>query len=370
MTTAWWPIACPDHLLSAHGELGLTPCGPDFDERAAAAVIFASGEPYDSSVFETLRSAQIVARIGIGYDAVDLEAATRSGVLVTNTPEGPTTSTAEHAIALMMAVTHQLTESAARLRAGAGDYVANQTSMELSGRTLGLLGFGRIGQAVAVMARAIGMEIIVTDPALMLTSGSDPNINPNAADPAQEPKPGLPTARTGSDPNVNMNAAEPDVMCIRGSDPRINMSGIEVVDLAELFSRSDVLSIHAPATPATTGMIDAEVFAAMKPGSVLVNCARGPIVNTDDLVAALQSGHLLGAGLDVTEPEPLESDHPLLSMDNVIVTPHIASSTVAGRKRMNDMAFEQVAMALRGETPTHLLNPEVLNQPNCVLAQS
>ncbi len=324
MESAWWPAAFPEHLLPAHGELGLTPCGPDLAERADAAVIFASGEPYGDAVFDSLSSAKIVARIGIGYDAVDLDAATRNGVLVTNTPEGPTTSTAEHTIALMMAICHQLTESASRLRAGTGDYVSHQRSMELSGRTLGLLGFGRIGRAVAVMAHAIGMHIIVTDPAVNETSGSDPD---------------LPFR-------------------------------VEVVGLDELFARADVLSIHAPATPATTGMIDASVFAAMKPGSVLVNCARGPIVNTDDLVAAVESGHLLGAGLDVTEPEPLDPDHPLLSMDNVIVTPHIASSTVAGRKRMNDMAFEQVAMALRGETPTHLLNPEVLNQPNCALAQS
>lgn len=320
MTSAWWAGGCPDHLVSAHVDMGLTVCGPDMDQRVNAEVIFAGGEPYDSNVLDVLPTAQIIARIGIGYDAVDIAAATERGVLVTNTPDGPTTSTAEHTIALMMAVAHQLTESATRLRSGTGNYVAQQRSMELSGRTLGLLGFGRIGRAVGVMGQAIGMEVIVTDPALSPTEADD--------------------------------------------------HGVEVVSLDELFSRSDVLSIHAPATPSTIGMIDASVFAALKPGSVLVNCARGPIVNTDDLVAALESGHLLGAGLDVTEPEPLATNHPLLSMDNVIVTPHIASSTVAGRKRMNDMAFEQVAMALRGETPTHLLNPEVLNQSNCVLAQS
>ena len=323
MTSAWWPQAVPEHLLASHNDLDLSLCGQGLDQRANAEVIFASGEPYDAAVLDALPSAQIIARIGIGYDAVDLDAATERGILVTNTPEGPTTSTAEHAVALMLAVSHQLTESAARLRAGAGDYVAQQRSMELDGRTLGLLGFGRIGQAVATMARAIWMHVTVADPALMPTPESDPAV-------------GL---------------------------------GVEVVELDELFSRLDVLSIHAPATKSTIGLIDASAFDAMKPGSVLVNTARGPIVNTDDLVSALQSGHLLGAGLDVTDPEPLSPDHPLLGMDNVIVTPHIASSTVAGRKRMNDMAFEQVAMALRGEIPTHLLNPEALNQPNCALAQ-
>ncbi len=324
MATAWWPIPCPAHLIQPLADLGLSPTGPGQEERSTAEVVFAGGEPYDSAVLDGLTSAQIIARIGIGYDAVDLSAATQRGILVTNTPDGPTTSTAEHTVALMMAIAHQLTESAARLRAGSGDYVASQRSMELSGRTLGLLGFGRIGQAVAVMARAIGMDVIVTDPAL--------------ASPAE------------------LGAAA-------------DLS-VEVVDLAELFARSDVLSLHAPATPSTQGMIDADVFAAMKPGSILINCARGPIVNTSDLVSALESGHLLGAGLDVTEPEPLTIDHPLLAMDNVIVTPHIASSTVAGRKRMNDMATEQVAMARAGTTPTHLLNPEVLNHPNCALTRS
>ena len=324
MNSAWWARPCPSELISAHSDLGLTACGPSIDERPGAHVVFAGGEPYDAAVLDSLDGVRVVARVGIGYDAVDLDAATERGVLVTNTPDGPTTSTAEHAVALMMAVAHEITESAARLRAGSGNYIADNRGMELRGRTLGLLGFGRIGQAVAAMANAIGMTVIVSDPALRSTPGSDPTVD---------------------------------------------LTSVEVVELAELFERSDVLSVHAPETPSTSGLLDADVFASMKPGSILINCARGGIVNTGDLVAALESGHLKGAGLDVTNPEPLGPEHPLLSMDNVIVTPHIASSTVAGRKRMNDMAFEQVAMALRGETPTHLLNPEVLNQPNCVLAQ-
>ena len=220
----------------------------------------------------------------------------------------------------MMAVAHEVTESAERLRTGTGDYVGAHRAMELSGRTLGLLGFGRIGQAVAAMARAIGMNVIATDPALRLIPGSDPTMN------------------------------------------------VEAVELDELFRRADVLSIHAPAIPATIGLIDADVFAAIKPGSILINCGRGSIVKTEDLVAALESGHLKGAGLDVTDPEPLDRDHPLLAMNNVIVTPHIASSTIAGRQRMNRMAFEQVAMALRGDTPTHLLNPKALEHPTRVSA--
>lgn len=298
MTAVWFCRGCPDHLTQALGAEGLTPVGPDLDARPTAVAVMAGGESYTADVFDTMPDLRVLARIGIGYDAVDLDAASERGILVTNTPEGPTTSTAEHTVALMMAVTHELTASANRLRAATGNYVGQQRSMELRGQTLGLLGYGRIGKAVAVMAEAIGMHVIVTDPI--------------------------------HDDSVSID---------------------------ELLARSDVLSIHAPATPSTVGLIDAQAFATMKPGSVLINCARGSIVVTDDLVAALESGHLLGAGLDVTDPEPLDPDHRLLHMDNVIVTPHIASNTTAGRARMERMAFDQVRMALAGERPTHLLNP-------------
>jgi len=289
-------------MRAEHDAAGFTAIGPDLAERSNAHAVLAGPELYDAEVMDSLPELKILARIGIGYDAVDLDAATERGIIVTNTPDGPTTSTAEHTIALMMAVSHELNPSAHRLRAATGDYVTHQNSMELHGKTLGLLGFGRIGQAVATMAKSIGMNVVVSDPAY--------------------------------DQSV----------------------GIE-----ELLEQSNVLSIHAPATPSTIGLIDADALAAMKSGSILINCARGPIVVTDDLVDALESGHLMGAGLDVTDPEPLDPDHALLHMDNVIVTPHIASNTTAGRARMERMAFEQVHLALTGVQPTHILNPAVWN---------
>ncbi len=298
MTALWWVRGCPDHLREKHDAGGFSSLGPSLDERSQAHGILAGGEVYDAAVLDTLPNLRVLSRIGIGYDAVDLEAATERGILVTNTPEGPTVSTAEHTVALMMAVSHELTASAQRLRAATGNYVTHQNSMELDGRTLGLLGFGRIGQAVARMAEAIGMRVIISDP---------------------------------------MYA--------------------DSVTLDELLETSDVLSLHVPATPETTGMINAESLARMKSGSILINAARGPIVVTDDLVAALESGHLMGAGLDVTDPEPLDPDHRLLHMDNVIVTPHIASNTTAGRERMERMAFDQVTSGLAGDRPTELLNP-------------
>ena len=302
MMGLWWVRECPDHLVAAHEEAGYSTLGPELSERVDATAILAGGESYSADVFDELPNLKVLARIGIGYDAVDLDAATERGIIVTNTPDGPTTSTAEHTIALMMAVSHELNASANRLRAATGNYVAHQNSMELRGRTLGLLGFGRIGQAVATMAKAIGMNVLVTDPVYD-----------------------------------------------------------ESVGIEELLEKSDVLSILAPATPSTIGLIDADALAAMKSGSILINCARGPIVVTSDLVDALESGHLMGAGLDVTDPEPLDPDHRLLHMDNVIVTPHIASNTTAGRARMERMAFEQVHLALTGVQPTHILNPAVWN---------
>jgi len=298
MTSIWFCRGCPEHLRGRMEELGYTALGPALDERVDAHGILAGGEAYDASTLDSLPNLRVLSRIGIGYDAVDLDAATDRNIIVTNTPEGPTTSTAEHTVALMMAVAHELTASAERLRAATGDYVTHQNSMELNGRTLGLLGYGRIGRAVAHMAEAIGMHVLVCDP---LHEDS--------------------------------------------------------VTFDELLDRSDVLSLHVPATPQTIGMIGAAAFARMRSGSILINAARGSIVNTDDLVDTLQSGHLMAAGLDVTDPEPLDPDHPLLHMDNVIVTPHIASNTTAGRERMERMAFDQVTAGLAGERPSEQLNP-------------
>ncbi|MGI9606360.1 MAG: NAD(P)-dependent oxidoreductase [Acidimicrobiales bacterium] len=296
----WFSRGLPDHLAGSLGEHAAV--GPAVEERLGAHGAIAGGELYDAAVFDAHPDLRVVARMGIGVDAVDLVAATERGVLITNTPEGPTTSTAEHTIALTMAVTHELKASAERLRRAEGDYVSSQQSMELAGRTLGLVGCGRIGGAVARIAEAIGMHVLITDP-----------------------------ARSDS------------------------------VPLERLLGEADVVSLHCPATPSTIGLIDSAALAAMKSGAVLINCARGSVVNTDDLVAALESGHLMGAGLDVTEPEPLDPDHPLLHMPNVIVTPHIASNTVAGRERMERMALEQMLVALAGDRPTELVNTDVWN---------
>jgi phosphoglycerate dehydrogenase-like enzyme len=222
---------------------------------------------------------------------------------VCNTPLAPMVSTAEHTLALVLAITKHLPHHVARARQGLkGEPVGR--ALELDGSTLGLIGLGRIGTRVAVAANALGMRVIAADPAL-----------------AESPVP-----------------------------------GVELVDLDELLATSDVISLHAPALPSTAQLINADTLAKMRPGTYIVNCARGMLIDHDALLAAIDSGHLGGAGLDVTDPEPLPAGHPLLDRSNVIVTPHIASASVAGRRRLYEHSIENALNVLAGR-PADTVTP-------------
>ena len=277
------------------------------DDLAAAdgAVVGANGS-WDAAACRRLPRLKVVARTGIGYDNVEVAECAAAGVAACNAPDAPTVSTAEHALALLLAVSKRIKLSARRLRAGLGDYRASHRALELDGRTLGLLGCGRIGSRVGRYGAALGMRVLVHDP---------------YADPA-----------------------------------RVREVG-EPVDLDNLWRRSEAVSLHAPATESTRHIVDAGAIAAMRPGVVIVNCSRGSLIDHEALLAGLESGHIAGAGLDVTEPEPLPGGHPLLGRDDVIVTPHVASSTAAGTVRLLDHALGQAAEWLRGGTPEHLLDP-------------
>jgi D-3-phosphoglycerate dehydrogenase len=253
----------------------------------------------------------VIARTGIGVDLVDIPEASKRSIAVVNVPDGATKSTAEHALMLMMAAAKNLKQAEARLRSGEKDSYKKNTAIELFGKTLGLAGFGRIGQHVAQVAmHGLGMKVIAYDPYLR-------------TEVAQE----------------------------RGV--RLTMS------LFDMLAEADVVSIHTPLTEETRGMIDAKAFAAMKKGSIFINAARGGLVREDALLDALKSDHLFGAGLDVTDPEPPHLDNPLLRMDNVIVTPHVASGTFSGKRGNFEGALRQALQVLKGEKPTNLLNPEV-----------
>jgi D-3-phosphoglycerate dehydrogenase len=229
-------------------------------------------------------------------------AAAAAGVIVCNAPEAPSVSTAEHTLMLMLAVVKNLPAQIDRARKGLPGTTVG-TALELDGMVLGLVGFGRIARRVGAAARAMGMSVLAYDPFV---------------------------------------AEAPDC---------------ELVDLDRLFAASDVISLHAPAVAATRHLVNAESLATTKPGVYIVNCARGALVDQDALLAALESGQVAGAGLDVTDPEPLPVGHPLLEHPNVIVTPHVASATVAGRRRLYEHAIDNALNVLAGRPATIVAPP-------------
>ena len=276
--------AVPDDVLDLLDER-LVVVGPADDDLLHAVAVVSGTRRWDAASMDLAPALRVISRTGVGYDNVDVAAATSRGIAVCRAADGPTVSTAEHTIALVLAITKLVPVWDQPPRLG----------VELDGRTLGLVGLGRIGRRVAAMGHALGMRVIAYDP--VVTAADD----------------------------------------------------VVLVDLDDLWSRSDVLSLHAPATPATRHLVNGTTLAAMPAGSFLVNCARGSLVDQDALLDALASGHLAAAGLDVTEPEPLPADHPLRTHPRVIVTPHIASSTTAGRHRLYEHAIANALAALDGD---------------------
>ena len=290
--------------------LGPSTAGDPEAGVATAVAVIAGPRRYDAAFMDRAPELRVIARTGIGYDGVDIAAATERGIVVCNTPDGPTISAAEHAITLMLLVAKNVESSRVALRAGTSeDYFAAHRGIELAGKVLGLVGFGRIARHVATIARGIGMEVRYFDPFVDAT----------------DVPPGT----------------------------------VRVEALDDLLGGADVVSVHVPFSEATRGMFGAASFSSMRPGAVFVNTARGGLVDHEALLAALDSGHLFGAGLDVTSPEPLQPDHPLLARHDVIVTPHIASATAEGKARMFRMAFDQAIAVIEGLRPEHLVNPEV-----------
>jgi D-3-phosphoglycerate dehydrogenase len=277
--------------------------GPDdADLGTADAVLAGAKRAWNAEAFALGSSLKVISRIGIGYDNVDLAAAAAAGVIVCNAPDAPSVSTAEHTLMLMLAVVKNLPSQAARARQGLPGATTG-SALELDGTVLGLVGYGRIARRVGAAAQAMGMTVLASDPYL--------------------------------------DEAE----------------GCELVDLQRIFAESDVISLHAPAVADTRHMINATSLATMKRGVYLVNCARGGLVDQEALLAALESGHVAGTGLDVTDPEPLPVGHPLLEHPNVIVTPHVASATVAGRRRLYAHAIENALNVLAGRPATIVAAP-------------
>ena len=236
----------------------------------------------------------------------------RRGIMVVNTPDGPTESTAEHTIALLLNLCKQVMVGDRILRTGHPFPTLAELApgLEVAGAVLGLVGLGRIGRRVADIARVLGMKVLAFDPFI--------------------------------------------------TPERASMLGVELVpSLAELLPRAQVVSLHCPSTPETRHIMNAGTLSLMPRGSYLINAARGALIDEAALLDALRSGHLAGAALDVYDPEPPVTNHPLFTHPNTICTPHVGSYTTASVVRMRLMVCEQIVSVLRGERPTNLVNSAV-----------
>ena len=277
----------------------------------ADALVIRSAHKIDAEVLAAATKLKVIARAGVGVDNVDIGEATKRGVVVMNTPDGNTISTAEHTFGLMLALARQIPQAHATLVAGKWDRKAFM-GVELRGKTLGIVGFGRIGRAVAKRAQAFEMSVIAYDPYI-------------PADLAAE-------------------------------------MGVDMVSLDDLFSRSDFITLHALLTDETRDMVNKDSIARMKPGVRIIDAARGALINEADLAEALKSGRVAGAALDVFAQEPPQADNPLIGLPNVVHTPHLAASTEDAQIVVAVEAARLVVDALLRKDYKNVVNPGVLTE--------
>ncbi|MCA6214449.1 MAG: D-3-phosphoglycerate dehydrogenase / 2-oxoglutarate reductase [Thermococcaceae archaeon] len=276
---------------------------PDQDKlkelvKDVSAIIVRSKPKVTKEIIDAAPNLKVIARAGVGLDNVDVEYAKSKGIEVVNAPAASSRSVAELAIALMFAVARKVAFADRKMREGV--WAKKQCmGFELEGKTLGVIGFGRIGYTVAKIASAIGMKILLYD-----------------------------TAK---------------------EEERAKEVGGKFVELEELLRNSDIVTIHVPLLESTYHLINEERLKLMKPTAILINTARGAVVDTNALVKALQEGWIAGAGLDVFEEEPLPENHPLTKLDNVVLTPHIGASTVEAQERAGIEVAEKVVKILKGE---------------------
>jgi len=276
------------------------------------AIITSWGLQIDRQVIDSLKRCVVIGVGSVGVDMVDIEAATAAGIVVTNVPDVFIEEVADHAMMLLLDVARRTSLMARMAREGEW-YQARpilSRTPRLLGQTLGLFAFGNVAHCTARRAQAFGLRVIACDPYV--------------------------------------------------SELEITAAGVEPVGFGELLERSDYLSIHAPLNDETFHAVGADAFARMKPTAIVVNTARGPIVDEAALIEALTSGKIAGAGLDVLEDEPPSNNNPLLTMENVLVTPHVASATTRMRPETRRRVGREVALVLRGRWPMSCVNPTVL----------
>lgn len=285
---------------------------PELDPSAGADIVVAVGGSVDAE-FMTRAGGRLkmVATPGIGVDKIDVDAASERGIVVIHNPDAPTESTAEHTVALLMSMAARVMTGDRFLRGDGTITRADMRGTELLGRSLGVVGYGRIGRRVAEIF-ALGLKMNVTV----------------------------------HDPFVDLQQATPE--------------GVTLTDDLDAVLRDSLfVTLHAPLLPATRHLISERELRLIPRGGYLVNASRGSVVDEQALIRVLEEGHLAGAALDVTDPEPPRPDNPLLGMKNVIVTPHIASGTDRGIHAMMHGVADQIAQVINGEPPRSMVNPEV-----------
>ena len=276
------------------------------------AIITSWGFRIDASLIDQLEKCVVIGVGSVGVDMVDIEAATRAGIVVTNVPDVFIEEVADHALMLLLGCARQMktmNRMAAEGQWWSGRPLLNHTP-RLMGQTLGLFAYGNVARCTARRAKAFGMHVIAHDPYV--------------------------------------------------SELTISDDGVEPVSRDELMARSDFISVHAPHNEETHHAFSADAFDKMKPSSIIINTARGPIIDEQALIDALETGTIAGAGLDVLEQEPPSNDNPLLQMENVLVSPHVASATTRMRPETRRRVGREVALVLRNKWPMSCVNPTVL----------
>jgi D-3-phosphoglycerate dehydrogenase len=304
------PLTADGHEVVAVDSISVRNEAALIDALQGMSASLASIEPYTAAVLAETPDLRVISRLGVGYDAIDVDEATRRGIVVCTTPGANHHSVADLAVGLILTCLRQIVVAAEVVRAG--NWMLPRVGVELRATTVGIVGTGLIGREVVKRLAGFEPRVLAYD--------------------------------------------------VVESPDMVERFGVEYVSFDELLRQSDVLTLHAPLVPETRGLIDAAALAKMKPSAYVVNTARGPLIDEVAIAQALHGSQIAGAALDVFEREPLPASSPLRQAPNVILTPHIAGVTQQSRVAMAAMAIENVARVLRGQAPVSCVNPEVLQR--------
>jgi lactate dehydrogenase-like 2-hydroxyacid dehydrogenase len=311
-----WVSTLTDRVQIINGPVDATNLDPAFEPHlpVAEGILCLLTIPIRRELLDRMPNLRVVSNMAVGYDNIDVPLCTSRGIPVGNTPGVLTEATADLTMALLLSAARRLPEASLDAKEGRWSAwrPAGWLGSDLYGAKLGIIGMGKIGKAVAERAKGFGMKIIYTD-------------------------------------EIARPAVEASMGAVR-------------FPFEAILRQSDYVSLHAPLTPATRGLINTAALHLMKPNAILINAARGPMVDMNALVQALQEGWITAAALDVTDPEPLPHDHPLYSLPNCLIVPHIGSATGNVRRRMAEMACENLLAGLEGHPLPYCVNPEIYSQ--------